>query len=163
MYNAKRILVPVDFSSESELALDWAVRIAQGEPDALIQLCHVYPGVFAPVGPEALGFDYAAFEAAERKSLEAKMRRLQRRVPKEIFTACSLVKGAIAEEIRRLCEKKVIDLVVMTTHGRRGLSRLLHGSTTEETARLAPCPVLVLHLNKKTQEAVKAEYAGQRS
>lgn len=156
MYNAKRILVPVDFSPESELALEWAVTIASGQPDAFIQLCHVFSGVVAPVGPEAFGFDYAGFEAAERKSLEQKLRRFQRRIPKTILSSCILIKGSIAEEIERLCKKKVIDLIVMTTHGRRGLSRLLHGSATEETERLAPCPVLVLHLNAKNREGAAA-------
>jgi len=163
MYRAKRILVPIDFSPESKLALAWAVIVAQQEPDALIQLCYVYPGTIAPVGPETLGFDYAAWEAAERKSLEIKLKRFQRRIPKDIRSSCSLAKGSVAEEVRRLCEKKAIDLIVMTTHGRRGFSRLVHGSTMEEIARLAPCPVLVLHLNLRTREAVKMEWAAQRS
>ena len=51
---------------------------------------------------------------------------------------------AIAEEIAQLAADLEADLVVVGTHGRRGLSRLLLGSTAEATVRLAPCPVLVV-------------------
>lgn len=156
MFKAKRILVPVDFSRESEIALDWAVMMAKDSPDTTIELCHVVPEVFAPIGPEAVAFDYARMEAAEIKAAEEKLQKVQARIPQAIYTAYTVGKGRIAMEIERLCKEKAIDLIVMTTHGRRGLARFLQGSTTEEVARLAPCPVLVLHLNSVIRETVKA-------
>ena len=59
--------------------------------------------------------------------------------------------GPAAPEIARLCREQEIDLVVMVTHGRKGVSHLLMGSVAEETERLAPCPVLVLHLNPEVK------------
>lgn len=155
MFNANRILVPVDFSPESELALEWAIRIAKEEPEGMIALCHVLPNTIMPVGPEAVAFDYSDYFEQEKKAATKKLKELRARVPKRIFSSVSVGSGAIASEIQSFCEKQCIDLVVMTTRARKGLSRLLHGSTTEETVRLAPCPVLVLHLNQNTQEALE--------
>jgi nucleotide-binding universal stress UspA family protein len=155
MLKAKRILVPVDFSPESELALEWAIMIAKKEPDGRIQLCHVLPTLIAPVGSEAMVFDYAAYFKDEKLAVEKKLRGLKSGIPKKIFSSISVGHGVIPTEIERLCKKHRIDLVVMTTHGRQGLSRFLHGSTTEETARLALCPVLVLHLNQSTRGSVE--------
>jgi universal stress protein A len=154
MFNAKRLLVPVDFSPESELALDWAVMAVKDEPDAVIELCHVLPDVMAPIGPEAIAYDYMTAFDREKKAIAGKLKTLQRRIPEPISSTYTIGKGGIAREIERLCKEKAIDLVLMTTHGRRGLSHFLHGSTTEETVRLAPCPVLVLHLNQVAKEMV---------
>lgn len=152
MWNPKRILVPVDFSQESALALDWAIKMARDSADAHLFLCHVLPSLVVPTGPEVMGFDFATSYAMERRGAEERLRQLSDAIPEAIFSSYVVGEGSIAKEIERLCREKAMELVVMTTHGRRGLSRFLHGSTTEETARLAPCPVLVLHLNKRDAE-----------
>lgn len=156
MMTAKRILVPVDFSEQSDLALEWAVKIARGNSLARIELLHVMPEVFAPIGPEAVAFDYGRLEAAEKASAESQMRRMQEVIPTGMTSDYTVVKGAVSTEIARVCGEREIDLVLMTTRGRRGLTRFIEGSTTEETVRLAPCPVLVLHLNDATRRLAKA-------
>ena len=55
-----------------------------------------------------------------------------------------LLAGDPADAIIRLAESEHIDLIVMGTHGRRGLSRLLMGSVAESVVRVAPCPVLTV-------------------
>jgi nucleotide-binding universal stress UspA family protein len=64
--------------------------------------------------------------------------------------------GDLAGEVVYLCGKEKIDLVVMTTHGRQGLTRIVHPNLSEKIVRTAPCPVLVLHLNPRTEKAVKS-------
>ncbi len=159
MFKPNRILVPVDFSSESKLALQWAVLLAKGQTGASIELCHIRP-IIASVGPQAMAFDYSYVLKQEKNAIEKKLKALQADIPNEIPSSIEIGEGDIASEIERLCGKSGIELVIMTTHGRRGLSRFLHGSTTEETARQAPCPVLVLHLNEITRESVGATCEG---
>ena len=156
MFKAKKILVPIDFSKESELALEWAVMTAKENPDSSIELLHVLPNLIMTGGPESMGIDYVSIYEKEEKASKTKLRRIEREIPGGIAAVCAVSRGSIAEEVEKLCKRESIDLVVMTTHGRKGLSHLLHGSTTEETARLAPCPVLVLHLNEITREVVGA-------
>ena len=59
-----------------------------------------------------------------------------------------VLKGTPYEEISRFAEANKIDLVVIGTHGRKGLDRMLFGSTAEQVVRHAPCPVLTVRLPK---------------
>ena len=149
MLHPKKILVPVDFSEESAMALEWAVRLASSEQGASIVLCHVLKTAVAPVGPEMMMYD---LEAMLRESAEKDLARWQEKVPSSIESHTVLSKGRVSEEVTQICQKENIDLVVMTTHGRTGLSHWVVGSAAEETVRLAPCPVLVLHLNENARK-----------
>jgi len=147
MLKLDRILVPVNFSAESDLALDWAIRLAREEKNASILLCNIFPRIISPVGPEVMGFNYTDYFDKEKKALEQKLKKLKKRIPKGISSTCVVMQGNAARQIESLCRQKKISLVVMTTHARRGLSHLVQGSIAEKTVRLAPCPVLVLHLH----------------
>ena len=57
-----------------------------------------------------------------------------------------VTKGIPYEEITRFAETNKVDLIVLATHGRTGLDRLLFGSTAEQVVRYAPCPVLSVRL-----------------
>ena len=59
-----------------------------------------------------------------------------------------VLKGTPYEEISRFAEENKIDLIVIGTHGRKGLDRMLFGSTAEQVVRHAPCPVLTVRLPK---------------
>jgi universal stress protein A len=61
-----------------------------------------------------------------------------------------VLKGTPYEEISRFAEENKIDLIVIGTHGRTGLDRMLFGSTAEQVVRYAPCPVLTVRLPKHT-------------
>lgn len=143
MLKFKRILVPVDFSTESHLALEWAVRLGQQQGDEVaIYLLHVVP--FAPVMPEdGLWPDVSTAQIDD--GLE-RLRDWQSRIPPPLSSVPICALGNPIDEIKRLCALESIDLVVMTTHARQGLSRALRPNLTEKVIRVAPCPVLVLHL-----------------
>jgi universal stress protein A len=57
-----------------------------------------------------------------------------------------VLKGTPYEELARFAEENKIDVIVIGTHGRKGLDRMLFGSTAEQVVRLAPCPVLTVRL-----------------
>jgi len=144
-------LVPVDFSEESELALEWAVMTAKTNPDSSIHLLHVIHSEIVVPGKEANATHYLDIEH------DVAVKRLEEwkaRIPESILSLSVVREGRISEEIAGFCGERGIDLVIMTTRGRRGLSHMIHGSTSEETVRVAPCPVLVLHLNQAAIETV---------
>ena len=158
MYKAKKLLVAIDFSPESRLALEWAIMLGKKERGASITLCHVLSNVIAPMGPEG-AFDYFNAMDILEKSAKKQLAKIQGQIPKTIRSSWVLKRGNVAAEIEQLCRREGFDLVVMTTHGRQGLSHMLQGSASEETVRLAPCPVLVLHMNtliKKIAHTTKA-------
>jgi nucleotide-binding universal stress UspA family protein len=137
----KRICCAVDFSEPSRVALETAAGLAKAA-GATLALVHAY-AVPAPVGdflvtPKDLG-TLASGEA------ERTMRRWQeeaeRRVGGPVKTA--VVAGDPASEIIRFARAEAADLVVVGTHGRTGLKRLVIGSVAERVVREAPCPVLV--------------------
>ena len=162
MLEPRRILLPIDFTEESLLALDWAIMIAKKEKGVTLYFLYVLPqdvgalpdrfnveNFYEPdIVSRKLQADFLrASEDAARKSLET----WQKKVPPPLSVKLVITRGNITQESVRLCEEEQIDLIVITTHGRRGISRFLEGSVSEQISRLAPCPVLVLHLNKSTQ------------
>ncbi len=136
----KRILVAYDFSDYSELALNYALSLAQ-EHQAELHLLHVLPDGSVN-GPELswypMGKDTAYHQAA---------RRLQRAIPEETYLWCEIkhavVEGHPYREILNYAEKQAIDLISLGAHGAGFGMRALFGSNVDRVLRQAPCPVLV--------------------
>src|SRR2546430_1194035 len=136
MINVKKILYPTDFSSYSNQAYFHAVALAEAH-GASLTIVFVHSAGFGT--PEAHG------EASEkgywRNQLE-QIRPLNRAIPvHHVF-----LEGDPATEIVRYAQDAMIDLIVMGTHGRTGLERLLMGSVAEKVMRESPCSVLVVKL-----------------
>jgi len=138
--NFKSVLCPVDFSNSSDAALQYASILAR-EANALLTLVHVeetlpeYPADIAGYGMGVVAIERKRSDdllASVRPSIERV--RFERRV----------LKGDPAHEILRFAEQENVDLIVMGTHGRSGLSRLLMGSVAETVLRRAKCPVLTV-------------------
>ena len=147
MKNMKRILVPIDFSEGSKEALEWATMLAGKTQGLMIYLLHVSPSVEEQ---EAQGFAGVGCLMEESKAKQT-MEEWLKEIPKHVPAFPLFAKGRTPEAIEQQCKEKSIDLVIMTTRGRRGMQMLLRDSTTEETVRVAPCPVLVLHRNPKAR------------
>jgi nucleotide-binding universal stress UspA family protein len=145
MFNAKRILVPMDFSDEAMLALNWAVLLAKQNLGVTLYPTYVASAIPDPV---ALDVGRGAYKTATKDWMQEKMKVLEKGLPKDVSCKSLYASGNPAEEIVKFCAQKKIDLVITTTHGRKGISHLLHGSVAEQIVRTAPCPVLVLHLNQ---------------
>ncbi len=135
---SKRILFPTDFSPDSDAALEMAASLARDWKASLLIL-HVEVIPLTTGGGELF---YVAPDPPTRELQE----RLSDVVPsdKSIVVEHRLLAGDPAEAIVRVAETENIDLIVMGTHGRRGLARLLMGSVAEAVVRAAPCPVLTM-------------------
>ena len=138
MLPIKTILHPTDFSELSDAAFRLACALAQDHGGRLV-VVHVSPPQEA--GAEAVpGQPPAGDPGGLRQALE-RLRPPDPGLPVEH----RLEQGDAAEAILRLAREYGADLIVMGTHGRTGLRRLLMGSVAEQVMRAAPCPVLTIN------------------
>lgn len=139
----KRILVPHDFSDTAQSALDYALDLAE-KLGAGVTVVHAYeyPVLSYPEGPVITGDLLRQIQEAARTALRGVVSRARRpAVPIE----ATLREGPVWSEILGAAKDANADLIVIGTHGRRGLSRALLGSVAEKVVRTAPCPVLTVH------------------
>lgn len=135
--NWKKILVPTDFSHLSDQATGIAAALAR-ESGGTVILLHVEE---APVAYGA-GEMYYGIAEPDTEALRNMLQAI--RLPEGIAVERHLTAGEPAGAIVRFAEENGVDLVVMSTHGRTGLVRLLMGSVAEEVVRRAKCLVLTL-------------------
>jgi nucleotide-binding universal stress UspA family protein len=141
----EKILCPVDFDQNSVVALRLAAELAQ-ERKATLYLLHV---VAMPPGPE-VALPFGQMEGAAR----AKLAQLAHRwIDDKTRYAIDVAMGDPSSEVLRVAKRKRVNLIVLATHGRKGLRRLVLGSVAERVVREAPCPVLTV---KPTATAAKS-------
>jgi nucleotide-binding universal stress UspA family protein len=137
------LLVAVDFSDSSEAALAYAVDLAS-KLGARIVVMHTYelPVYGFPDGALVASVEVAThiMEAAQ-VGLDGMVARYRDRI--KIDTV--LRQGVAWEEVRAVAEELGADLIVIGTHGRRGLARALLGSVAEKILRTSTKPVLAIH------------------
>jgi nucleotide-binding universal stress UspA family protein len=137
MLTVKTILHPTDFSEHSENAYQLACSLAR-DYDARLILLHVVPP------PVAHGEVMARQQPdGYYEQLEKELIRLQQLNPR-VRIERRLEDGDPEATILEVAEEVHCDLIVMGTHGRTGLGRLLMGSVAEAVLRQAPCPVLTV-------------------
>ncbi len=143
----KNLLVSTDFSPASMLAVDAAAKLASAF-GAKVTLAHVFDP--APLAPAPASQLTTAEQLLVEQSYEQRLHEELERVRDEKLDALDDVKVALilgknaAESLCRYAEKEQIDLIVIATHGRTGLARMLIGSVAERVVRHASCPVLTL-------------------
>jgi nucleotide-binding universal stress UspA family protein len=139
MVSFKTILHPTDFSPASEYAFHLACSLARDHRARLIVL-HVNPSLSVMHGTLA---PHENLEGYHEKLWE-EFNRLVATDPRtrEVNLKSELLVGDPVKEILRMARERDCDLIVLGTHGRTGLFRLLMGSVAEEILRKAPCPVL---------------------
>jgi len=148
----RNILLATDFSAASEAALQYALAIAR-RYDSQIYVAHVIrPDTYQLVPPEAMS---AALEQTRRYA-EQQMANLLisgclRGIPHQIL----LGQGELWPVLSGMLRDHEVDLIVVGTHGRTGVRKLLLGSVAEEIFRLAACPVLTV--GPKVSPEVPAE------
>ncbi len=142
----KSILFPTDFSEGSNEALNYAVDLAN-RYGAKLYLIHVIYDIAKGSGwyVPHISMDqmYKDIEEGAKKELErfgnqelGGLKNVERTV----------IKGVPHEEIINFAKNNKIDLIVIGTHGRKGLDRILFGSTAAQVVRFAPCPVLTVRI-----------------
>ena len=143
MITLKNILVPSDFSECSGQAMRYGLELAR-KFDATLHLVHVVQDpATQPWATE--GFAMPLLEVTEEWLKEAETR-LTASVPEadRSRVRVSSLLGAVYPEVLRYAQDEEIDLIVMGTHGRGGVSHLLLGSIAEKMVRRSPCPVLTV-------------------
>ena len=141
----KRILVPVDGSATSERGLDEAVKLAKLS-GASIHLVHVLDRfLLMGTSPETYTVDVLGVqkEAGARILEEAKARVAAGGIEVTTFLSEPLP-GRVCDVVCDQAREAAADLIVLGTHGRRGIGRLLVGSDAEQILRVAPVPVLLI-------------------
>jgi len=141
------ILVPVDFSECSEQALDYAVALA-AKLDAKVHLLNVISIPFVTVPEVGSAISPSVIETAIHDNQTALDKLVEARRTKAAFGDTVIHTGDARDEILRTAESLGADLIVMGTHGRRGVTRALLGSVAELVVRTAPCPVLTVRARK---------------
>jgi nucleotide-binding universal stress UspA family protein len=147
-----RILVAVDGSPHSEHALKYAAALAKSRA-AILRVVHIVDMGWLPIGPE-LAIDIEPFARARRTAGEkilAAAREATRAAGLEAETSLIETVRPTQRTADAIAEDAVTwnaDLVVVGTHGRRGMERLLLGSVAEGVVRLSSAPVLLVPLSR---------------
>jgi nucleotide-binding universal stress UspA family protein len=157
----RRILVPVDFSEAAETAVRHATEIAQTY-GAEVHLLHVVEEV---VYPSAYGIEPALFPGDEVVArVEKTLGEMARTDVGYEHVQVSATIGYAPMTILDYVQENQIDLVVIATHGRAGLDRMLLGSVAERVIRQSPVPVFVVKPDRKSLVSTeKKEAAAARS
>lgn len=147
MIKIERVLVPIDFSEFSKMALSYGCEIAR-RFDAEVHLLHVVQDTY-PMIPEAGALLPSAQDYFSELTRSAE-RDLQTLPSQEDLTGLRVKRcvtsGVPFLEIIRYAREIEADLIVIGTHGRTGLTHVLMGSVAELVVRKAPCPVLTTRL-----------------
>jgi nucleotide-binding universal stress UspA family protein len=156
-----RILVPTDFSETADAALGYAKTLA-AQLGASLHVVHVFadpystavyaPEVYAPLPPEVRAAAMRDIQEWLEERFDAEERRRFR-------GTAEIVTGLAAKQIAKYAVDNQIDLIVMGTHGRRGVAHLLLGSVAEHVVRIARCPVLTIR-EARTYAAARPVAAG---
>lgn len=143
MSSIKRILHPTDFSACSQHAFGLACSLARDQGASLVVLhvlerpVIVYTGVaMAPPAPPPV---------EEREAVRAKLSQVKAPFP-GLTVEYRLEEGDPSDGILAVADELQCDMIVLGTHGRTGLGRLLMGSVAEKVVRQAKCPVLSVKL-----------------
>ncbi len=151
MLPIKTILHPTDFSDASAHALKMAAMLAKDYSARLILLHAIEP----PIYYGELGVSFSA-PNSHRETIQERVNALTE--PFAPLHAESLVlDGVAAPEILRIATERHADLIVLGSHGRTGIGRVLMGSVAEEVARKAPCPVLIVRQKHAIPQEAIAE------
>jgi nucleotide-binding universal stress UspA family protein len=134
------VLVPIDGSQQAEAAVDHADRTF---PDAEIILVHVIDPIDAGYDPESVVPGYSEDWYASREETAEKLFEEARERTGRTFETTVEV-GRPAREIVEYAEEEEIDHIVMGSHGRSGVARILLGSVAETVVRRSPVPVTVV-------------------
>ncbi len=163
------IVVGIDYSPASDLALDNAFELAAARPGAEVHVVNVvrlYGAQALVDGPyEPSGFTSVSLADAKAQVGRYADQQWGKFVAQRAASSAEglgrvhahLRLEAPAEEIAQLAADLEADLVVVGTHGRRGIARLLLGSVAEAVVRLAPCPVFVVRPKALPEEAPRIE------
>lgn len=143
----KTILLPTDGSALSERTIPTALDFAKLTGGKIVGICVIQPLPYTGITDTGLTMDAAGYEEGNRHASEQHVKKLAAAalaagVP---FEGVVVTGVSAHEEIAEAAKKFQCDLIIMGSHGRSGLTKLLLGSETEKVLGHTDIPVLVLH------------------
>ena len=148
-----RILHPTDFSPASRAAFITAVKLAKKDRAELVimhVLARARPSVDHYVGPEIFSQIEAGRRQYGRKHLDALVAKARKA---GVRARALLLDGLVHDRIVRAARAQGADMIVMGTHGRTGLAKLVLGSVASRVVTLAACPVLTVRGGRRGARA----------
>ena len=146
----RKVLCPIDFSDHSLAALDVALKVTQ-QNDAKLYLLNVAPVPAGAAGFQPVPMDAYPFHEEDRHEELAELAR--ERIPAAVRYETLVISGDPAARVLETARGLAADLIVMGTHGHRGLTRLVLGSVAERVVRESPVPVLSVHVTAPIRKA----------
>jgi len=146
MLEIKRILFPVDFTENSSIILPYVLSVSE-KYDGMIYLLHVVEDL--PIWDSGFYIPHIPWDQYQEEALKGAEKALDR-ICKEQLQGCPkfqkmILSGDPAQEILKTIERERIDLVIMGTHGRKGLEHVFFGSVAENVVKKSPAPVLTIN------------------
>jgi nucleotide-binding universal stress UspA family protein len=142
MQSPTKILVPVDFSESSRVALEFAARLGS-RLGAAVDVLHVWPVQHPAASDRELLLGFAQSEPGQKMTEWLASFELTDSVEGRVRVAAGS-RSAVPEAIVDTVTSGAYDMIVMATHGRQGLSLLWRSSVADQVAKRAPCPVLMV-------------------
>ncbi len=140
----QRILLPTDFSTYSAAATKYACELAM-RFDSELHILHTLEHHLSSTPAFGFGLDLPQFISESKAAAEKKLAGIVDSGWSAGRTVIKVVSdGSPRAEIVRYAREASIDLIVLSTHGRSGLSHVMLGSVSESVVRTAPCPVLTV-------------------
>ncbi|WP_291323716.1 universal stress protein [Desulfonatronospira sp.] len=143
MAEVKKILCAVDFSEMSSRVADYAQTLAKPLNSA-VKVVYVAPSLSQYVGFHVPPTSIENFVGEIVSGAEKTMDIFIQENFTDIEATGQVLTGYAAEEILKYAEKEGLDMIIMGTHGRKGIDRILFGSVAEKIVKAAPIPVLTI-------------------
>ena len=150
-----RILVPFDFSSSAEQALAWAADLQKTAGAGPLYIVHAFNS--RPLGTGDVAAEMLVPNEDEIAGLERSMVEGARRYGASASAKVLIRLSPVGDIILDAARSANIELIVMGTHGRSGVKRLLLGSVAEHVLRHADCPVVTVHARRDGDSGSKLE------
>lgn len=146
MKDFKNILLPIDFSESSKKLIPYVLTMAQAFGSQIHLLYVVRDFKYLA----SFHVPHPSLDTLENEVVVNAEKMIQRTCEEHFPSACitRVARGDAAAEIIRYAESEKIDMIIMGTHGRKGLDRTLFGSVAENVVKNAPVPVMVINPHK---------------
>lgn len=140
----KKILIAIDFSPQSEHIVNFAVSFG-GKWNANLTILYVVEALDAYGGFAVPHISISRFENELRESARRKMVNfIEEHQPGHVAFDSVILSGNVAERITSYAEKDGSDLIILGTHGPKGLAKTLFGSVADTVLKTSPCPVITV-------------------
>lgn len=144
----EKILVPVDFSEYSKMALDYSIEFSKKFNSELILIYVIEPIVYpSDFGLGQIPINQVDFEIQTKAEEELK-KLIEEKVPSDVKASFIVKTGKPFLEIINAAQELNCDLIIIATHGHTGIEHILFGSTAEKVVRKSPVPVLTVREKK---------------